>query len=189
MDPNLQAALLYTMSAVAQTLAAAMGLLGAIVLFALQETARSAERAARKLAEVPHDTMSPLYLNHLLNRRSFRELAKHYGAMLEPGASSQTSTEALVHYSTLTWELDHDHALRRAFWRSLLASGAVIAFALIACGLAPQLAANVVVGRAVLATGVLTAVGCLVLYGYLLRVMLRSTPQEPIPAAPPPGGR
>jgi len=30
---------------------------------------------------------------------------------------------------------------------------------------------------------VVGAVGCLIMYGFLLRVMLRSTPHEPIPAA------
>ncbi|MFI5310452.1 MAG: hypothetical protein ACHQQ3_04425 [Gemmatimonadales bacterium] len=183
MNPNLQSALFYTMSTIAQTLSGAMGLLGAIVLFALQETSRSIERAARKLTEIPHQSMSQLYLRHLLTRRSFHELARHYGDELQPGGSTQTSAEALVHFSTLTWELDHDHALRRSFWRALLASGIVIAASLIGCGLAPQLATSTLVGQVVLAGAIVGAVACLILYGFLLRVMLRSTPQEPIPPA------
>lgn len=183
MNPNLQSALFYSMSTIAQTLSGAMGLLGAIVLFALQESSRSIEKAARNLTAVPHASMSSLYLRHLLTRRSFHELARHYGETLAPGASMQTSSEALVHFSTLTWELDHDHALRRSFWRALVASGVVIAYALITCGLAPELSANARVGQVVLGLGTVGAVGCLVLYGFLLRVMLRSTPQEPIPAA------
>ena len=182
-DSNLQSALFYTMSTIAQTLSAAMGLLGAIVLFALQETARSTERAAKKLTEVPHETMSPLYINHLYARRSFRDLAKHYGDLLQPGASSATSSEGLVHFSTLMWELDHDQALRKSFWTALLASGIVISFALICCALAPQLAADQTIGRAVLGGATLGTVGCMVLYGFLLRVMFRSTPQEPIAPA------
>jgi len=182
-NPSLQSALFYTMSTIAQTLAGAMGLLGAIVLFALQETARSVERAARKLAQVPHPSMSPLYLHHLLTRRSFHELARHYGKELQSGSSTGTSTDALVHFSTLTWELDHDHALRRAFWTALLASGTVIALALLGCALAPQLSARLRVGQLVLGIAVAGSVGCLVLYGFLLRVMLRSTPPEPIPPA------
>lgn len=189
LNANLQSALFYTMSTIAQTLSGAMGLLGAIVLFALQETSRSIEKAAKKLTEIPHQSMSPLYLRHLLTRRSFHELARHYGELLQPGGSSETSTEALVHYSTLTWELDHDHALRRSFWTALLASGAVIAFSLICCGLSPQLAVNARVGQVVLGVGTLGAVSCLVLYGFLLRVMLRSTPQEPIPPAEAPSVR
>jgi hypothetical protein len=189
MDANLQSALFYTMSTIAQTLAGAMGLLGAIVLFALQETARSTERAAKKLAQVPHESMSALYLNHLLTRRSFHDLARHYGDALQPGGSSSTSSEALVHYSTLMWELEHDEALRKSFWTALLASGVVIACALICCATAPQLSANVTVGHVVLGAGTLGAVSCMVLYGVLLRVMLRTTPQEAIPAAAPPGSR
>ena len=50
------------MSTIAQTLSGAMGLLGAIVLFALQETSRSVERAAHALADVPHEGESALYL-------------------------------------------------------------------------------------------------------------------------------
>lgn len=189
MNANLQSALFYSMSTIAQTLSGAMGLLGAIVLFALQETARSIERAGRQLIEIPHQSMSSLYLRHLLTRRSFHELARHYGELLQPGGSSETSAEALVHYSTLAWELDHDHALRRSFWTALLASGIVIAFSLISCGLSPQLSANPRVGQVVLGVGTLGAVSCLVLYGFLLRVMLRSTPQEPILPAETPSSR
>lgn len=183
MDPNLQSALFYSLSTVAQTLAGAMGLLGAIVLFALQESTRSIERAATKLTELPHPSVSSLYLRHLLTRRSFHEIARRYGELLEPGGSSETSTEGLVNYATLTWELDHDNALRRAFWIALVASGIVIAFSLVCCPLTPQLAANPRVGHAVLGADAVGAVACLIMYGILLRVMLRSTPHEPIPAA------
>ena len=183
MNPNLQTALFYSLSTVAQTLSGAMGLLGAIVLFALQESTRSIERAATKLTEIPHEEVNPLYLRHLLTRRSFHEIARHYGQLLEPGGSSETSMEGLVQYSTLTWELDHDNALRRTFWIALVASGIVVAFSLICCPLTPQLSANARVGQAVLGVDALGAVSCLVMYGFLLRVMLRSTPHEPIPAA------
>lgn len=182
MNANLQSALFYSLSAIAQTLAGAMGLLGAIVLFALQESTRSIERAATKLTEVPNEAVSPLYLRHLLTRRSFPEIARHYGELLRPGGSSETSTEGLVQYATLTWELDHDNALRRAFGIALVASGIVIALSLIGCALAPQLSANARVGQAVLGVVVAGAVSCLVMYGFLLRVMLRSTPHEPIPS-------
>ena len=183
MDQSLQSALFYSLSTVAQTLAGAMGLLGAIVLFALQESARSIERAANKLTEIPHESVSSLYLRHLVTRRSFHEIARYYGELLRPGASSETSTEALVQYSTLTWELDHDNALRRAFWIALLASGIVIGFSLVCCPWSPQLAANPRVGEAVLIGDAVGAVSCLLMYGFLLRVMLRATPHEPIPTA------
>lgn len=183
MNANLQSALFYSLSTVAQTLAGAMGLLGAIVLFALQESSRSIERAATQLTEVPHDAVSPLYLRHILARRSFHEIARLYGQLLRPGASSETSTDVLVHYATLTWELDHDNALRRAFWIALVASGIVIAFSLVCCPLTPQLSANRRVGSVVLGADVLGAVSCLVMYGFLLRVMLRASPHEPIPSA------
>ena len=142
MNSDLESALFYSMSTVAQTLSGSMGLLGAIVLFALQESTRSIERAATKLTEIPHPEISPLYLRHLLTRRSFHEIARRYGELLEPGGSSETSTEGLVHYATLTWELDHDNALRRAFWSALVASGLVVAFSLICCALAPELSAH-----------------------------------------------
>ena len=183
MNPNLQSALFYSLSTVAQTLSGAMGLLGAIVLFALQESARSIERAADKLTQIPHDSVSPLYLRHLLTRRSFHEIARHYGQFLQTRGSSETSTEGLVQYATLTWELDHDNALRRWFWRALLSTGIVIALSLVGCAFAPQLSANQRVGQTVLAIDILGAVGCLVMYALLLRVMLRSTPHEPIPSA------
>lgn len=180
---DLESAVFYSMSTIAQTLSAAMGLLGAIVLFALQESTRSIERAATRLTEVPHPGVSSLYLRHLLTRRSFHEIARRYGELLQPGGSSETSTEGLVHYATLTWELDHDNKLRRAFWIALVLSGVVVAFSLICCALAPQLAGAPRLGRMILAADELGAAMCLLMYGFLLRVMLRSTPHEPIPAA------
>jgi hypothetical protein len=182
-NPDLESTLFYALSTVAQTLSGAMGLLGAIVLFALQESTRSIERAATNLTEVPHSMVSPLYLRHLLMRRSFHEIARRYGELLQSGDSRETSTEGLVHYATLTWELDHDNALRRAFWLALVASGVVVATSLISCAITPQLASRPLVGRTVLDGTVLGAVSCLVMYGFLLRVMLRSTPHEPIPTA------
>jgi len=158
-----------------------MGLLGAIVLFALQESTRSIERAATKLAELPNEAVNPLYLRHLLTRRSFHEIARYYGELLQPGASTETSMEGLVQYSTLTWELDHDNALRRAFWTALLASGVVIGVSLILTPLTPALADKRRLGQAALAADVLGALGCLVMYGFLVRVMLRASPHEPIP--------
>ena len=169
------------MSTIAQTLSAAMGLLGAIVLFALQESTRSIERAATRLTEVPHPGVSSLYLRHLLTRRSFHDIARRYGELLQPGGSSETSTEGLVHYATLTWELDHDNKLRRAFWLALVLSGIVVGFSLICCALTPALAARVRLGRTVLVADEAGAVICLLMYGVLLRVMLRDTPHEPIP--------
>ena len=184
MNHALETALFNSMSTVAETLAGAMGLLGAIVLFALQATGRSIERAAASLTEIPQPTLSPLYLNHLLTRRSYHELARVYGELLSSGIS-ETHAEALLHYSALAWELDHDHALRRAFWTSLRATGAVVAFAFICGAIAPQLAENVAAGESALAIAVVGGIGCLLLYGFLLRVMLRSSPQEPIPTAQP----
>lgn len=178
---DLESALFYSMSTVAQTLSAAMGLLGAIVLFALQESTRSIQRAAKRLTEVPHPGISSLYLRHLLTRRSFHEIARRYGELLEGGSSNETSTEGLVHYATLTWELDHDNALRRAFWTALVLSGLVVACSLICCALTPQLAARPPVGRTILILVEVGAASCLLMYGFLLRVMLRSTPHEPIP--------
>jgi hypothetical protein len=182
MNAHLEIALFNSMSTIAETLAGAMGLLGAIVLFALQATARSIERAAEKLTEVPQQSMSELYLSHLLTRRSYHELARAYGALLS-SHSSETNSSMLLHYSALTWELDHDHALRRSFWMSLRATGVVITFAIICGAIAPELAERSDVGDIALAGGVLGAIACLVLYGVLLNVMLRSSPQEPIPTA------
>ena len=179
MNGHLEATLFYTMSTVAQTLSGAMGLLGAIVLFALQETSRSIERAAKRLADVPHGNESALYLRHLLNRRSFHEFARRYGELLEKGASTETSSDLLVHHSTLTWELEHDHKLRQSFWRALMASGVVITVSLIGGSVAPLLADLPTIGQMVLAADTLGAIGCLVLYGGLLSVMLRTTPEEP----------
>ena len=60
----------------------------------------------------------------------------------------------------------------------LAASGFLIGFSILACGLAPQLAAHPTVGYSILAVGMVGAASCLTLYGALLRVMLRTTPPE-----------
>ncbi|MFN8581359.1 MAG: hypothetical protein U0163_10335 [Gemmatimonadaceae bacterium] len=83
MNATIQSTLFYTLSTVAQTLAGAMGLLGAIVLFSLQASARSIERAAQQLTQIPHADLNSLYMRHLLMRRSYHEIAHRYGDLLE----------------------------------------------------------------------------------------------------------
>ena len=185
MNLDLENSLWFTGSTIAQTLSGSMGLLGAIMLFALQEAARSIHRAAEQLSEIPHDSMNAHYIRHLLTRRSFHELARLYGEQLQPGRSGETSVELLALYSTLSWELEHDRILRRAFWKALMASGVVIAFAITCCGLAPQLSRNIPLGQTVIFLLIAGAVGCLILYGFLLRVMFRGSSEEVKPRARP----
>jgi hypothetical protein len=190
-DIHLESTLYYTMSTIAQTLAGAIGLLGAIVLFTLQATGRSVENASKRLAEIPHESISELYIRHLVARRSYRELARRYGEMLRP--STEMSTELLVYHSSLLWELEHEDAIRRSFWHTLVASAVIIAYAIICLALAPQLAAREGAGDVALLVAVLGAVGCLILFGSLLRVVLRSAPREqgdgPLPEYPRFGAR
>ena len=185
-DSHLESTLYYTMSTVAQTLAGAIGLLGAIVLFTLQATGRSVERSSKRLAEIPHESTSELYIRHLLSRRSYRELARRYGEMLRP--SSEMSTDLLVYHSTLVWELEHEDAIRRSFWNTLVASAVIIGYAIACLALAPQLAARERAGEIALLIAVLGAMGCLLLFGSLLRVVLRSAPSDvgdgPLPEYP-----
>jgi len=174
----LQSSLFYTLSTVAQTLAGAMGLLGAIVLFSLQSTARSIERAAGELTEIPHSTLSALYIRHLFTRRSYHEIASRYGELLEGGR--ETSQDLLVHHSTLVWELQQEEAIRSSFWRSLLGSGLVIAWSILGLALVPELVSQVVLADFFLGSAVVGALGCLLLFGVLLRVMVRSATMEDV---------
>ena len=176
MNTHLESTLYYTLSTVAQTLAGAIGLLGAIVLFSLQATAKSIERAARDLAQIPHETLSALYIRHLFSRRSYTELAQRYAELLTP--RFEVSTDVLVSHSTLTWELQHEQAIRRSFWRALVASGLVIALSISLIALAPQLAEREILGKIALAAVVGGAMVCLVLYALLLRIVLNATPDE-----------
>lgn len=177
-NPDLENSLWFTGSTIAQTLSGSMGLLGAIMLFALQETSRSIARAAKQLAEIPHPTMNAHYINHLLARRSFRELARLYGEQLQADEAGGTSVEMLAQYSTLSWELDHDRSLRRSFWKALLASGVMIGFSIAFCGLSPELSKHAGLGRALLFLGISGAIGCLLLYGVLLRVLFRDASDD-----------
>ena len=152
-----------------------MGLLGAIMLFSLQEAARSIARAAQQLAEHPHPTVNAAYIKHVVTRRSFHELARIYGQVLEsPDQKQGTSVELLAHHATLTWELDHDAVIRKAFRTALKSSGLMIALAIALCGAAPHLAAYERVGTILLLVSILGAIGCLVLYGILLRILFRA---------------
>ncbi len=172
-DHDLESSLWYTGSTIAQTLSGSAGLLGAIMLFALQETSKSIARAAVQLATHPHPTMNAAYMHHLLSRRGFHELARLYGDSLTGVTEGGTSLDLLAHHATLTWELDHDAGIRRSFWTALKASGVMIAFSIALCGLAPGLAAHERLGQAVLLISVAGAIACLVLYGILLRALFR----------------
>jgi hypothetical protein len=184
MNADLENSLWFTGSTIAQTLSGSMGLLGAIMLFALQEAARSISRAAQQLSEIPHPSMNAHYIRHLLTRRSFHELARLYGQQFEPQNSGETSVELLALYSTLTWELEHDRVLRRSFWKALMASGVVIAISIACCGLAPQLSAKASIGQTTILLLIAGAVGCLILYGFLLRVIFRGSAEEVKVGAP-----
>ena len=168
----------YTLSTVAQTLAGAMGLLGAIVLFSLQSSARSIERAAQQLTQIPHADLNALYIHHLFTRRSYHEIARRYGDLLE--GSIETSRDLLVYHSTLVWELQQEEAIRRSFWRSLLGSGLVIGWAILGLGLVPELMTSDVMADVFLGSAVVGALGCLLLFGILLRVMVRSATVEDV---------
>ena len=176
-NSHLESTLYYTMSTVAQTLAGAIGLLGAIVLFTLQATGRSVESASKRLAEIPHESTNELYIRHLLSRRSYRELARRYGEMLRP--STEMSTDLLVYHSTLVWELEHEDAIRRSFWNALVASAVIIGYTIACLAMAPQLAEREGAGDIALLIAVFGAIGCLLLFGSLLRVVLRSAPSDP----------
>lgn len=176
MNPTIQSTLFYTLSTVAQTLAGAMGLLGAIVLFSLQSSARSIENAARQLTQIPHADLNKLYIHHLFTRRSYHEIAKRYGDLLE--GSIETSQDLLVYHSSLAWELQQEEAIRRSFWTSLLGSGLVIAWALVGLALAPELTHSVLTADLFLGSTVVGALVCLILFGVLLRVMVRSATVE-----------
>jgi len=176
LNATIQSTLFYTLSTVAQTLAGAMGLLGAIVLFSLQTTARSIERAAKQLTEIPHADLNALYIRHLFTRRSYHEIARRYGDLLE--GSIETSQDLLVYHSTLAWELQQEEAIRRSFWTSLLGSGLVIGWSIIGLALVPELTRSVLTADLFLGSAVVGALGCLLLFGVLLRVMVRSATME-----------
>lgn len=170
---DLEGSLWYTGSTIAQTLSASMGILGAIMLFSLQEASRSIARAAEQLAEHPHPSMNQAYIRHLVTRRGFHELARLYAGQAE-GSGADTSVDLLAHHATLTWELDHDALVRNSFWTALRASGVVILFGIILCALAPPLATRQVLGWSLLAVSVVGAIGCLLLYALLLRALFRT---------------
>jgi hypothetical protein len=178
MDSTLQSTLFYTFSTVAQTLAGAMGLLAAIVLFALQSTTKSIERAAKQLIRSPHGPANTALHRHLFTRKSYHELARTFGQHFEGGTKPEINLHLMEQYSTLTWFLDHDRLLRRSFMRALISSGVVTSAALAAIGFVPELMDRPRIAETLLWVIILGAVGCLLLYGILMRVMLATAPDE-----------
>jgi hypothetical protein len=179
MDPNLQATLFYTLSTVAQTLAGAMGLLGAIVLFALQGTAKSIEQAVKRMIRSPHGPSNQVALRHLYRRHSFHELAKLYATHFDRGTTNaEINLELMEQYATFSWFLDHDRLLRQSFLRSLITTGVVVSVSLIGIAFVPQLELHARVVQGLLVVVTVGAIVCLVQYGLLLRLMLATAPEK-----------
>jgi hypothetical protein len=155
-----------------------MGLLAAVVLFALQNTSKSIERAAKQLVRSPHGPSNDALMRHLFVRKSYHELAKRYGTHFEKGTTPEINLHLMEQYATLAWFLDHDRLVRSSFMRALVSSGVVIGGALVASGLVPELTERHSLGTAVLWAIIVGAVGCLILYGLLMRVMLATAPEE-----------
>jgi hypothetical protein len=59
----------------------------------------------------------------------------------------------------------------------------VIGWSIIGLGLVPELTKSVVMAEFFLGSAVLGALGCLLLFGVLLRVMVRSAPTEDVGTA------
>ena len=76
--------------------------------------------------------------------------------------------------------MQQEEAIRRSFWQALLGSGIVIAWSIVGLALAPELTTKAVVADIFLGSSVLGALGCLLLFGVLLRVMVRSTTMEDV---------
>lgn len=168
-------ALLYTFSTVAQSLAAAIALLGAFVLYRLDIL--SAE--IRRRSDMILDTTQ---IESLETRE--RERAKDanargdFASVLEISSVRITAPSPAVEYSRrrLRALLQHERAVMRWFWISLVMSVGVISASVVLITWVPRLLLEGERVQEVFLDGALVAFFvCLVSYGMLLRSTLASS--------------
>jgi hypothetical protein len=169
--PAWDTALYYTLSTVAQSLAGAIGLLGAFALFALQNARQGAAEAAGWLSQ--HYPTGPS------DRERFVQwyLAGDYGTMSEgytrlAAGGASYSWEFHSRLKRLQEETARGDGIRRAFPTALLWTAFTIGGAVLSLPTTPWVAALPPLRYGILSVAVLATVRCLWLYGRLVQAIL-----------------
>jgi hypothetical protein len=158
-------ALFYTLSTIAQALSAAFALLGAFVLFRLQQLSAACANAG---AIVIRPYLPNQEARRLLAIGSFAKLAQYLISqqVQRPGAIGPHTLEAAR--DAFGKSIAQREQLLSQLLHAMLATGAVIALAVTGLAVTPQIGASAQGAYAVLTAAVIALVGCLVMYGRII---------------------
>ena len=161
--------LYYTFSTVAQSLAAAIALLGAFVLFRMQTLSAEIERRSDALLDLGLDTAVKRAATDAHARGDVR-------SVLEITSVQITVPDSRVEYARrrLRALLRHERSLMFAFWVSTLLTVALVTCALVAVSRVPEIIDAGWDGFLVDAS-IGWFLGCLVSYAWVMRTALGST--------------
>jgi len=171
-------ALLYTFSTIPQTLAAALGVLAAFVLYRLQSDSSTQWQDAYTLVsqfggDVPTQLIKPqTNLGTLLGTQRFESLLRELEPRYEKGGWPATGSSQYLAYLRLKASIAPRRkiltALKWAFW----ATAAVILLSVLVLCIAHTFSQCTWLGGVVLAIGVCSLAWCLWLYYGLIRAAL-----------------
>jgi len=154
----------YTFSTIAQTLAGAIGLLGAFVLFRLQALNNDIDERGGQIASVLRSVTDPTKVRQLLHQRDFRQLLQILGdAKIPPGVYQPTWEQA-----RLPILLDSRDRLVRLFAIAFFLTLGLIMASVIALPYAVAIASSFVATWIVFAAGLLWLGACLTSYALLM---------------------
>ena len=155
-------ALYYTFSTIAQTLAGAMALLAAFLLYRLQVLNRAIEEDAERISEalVPYHGRA----HEMFRGQEYVELLR----AAESGYFPQGNPPVQAERARLTMFLRTKKTVLKHFKVALYLTAGLITFSIVALVATPQIS-SVAVSYAILAFGVLGFVACMLSYITVLR--------------------
>jgi len=168
-----ETALYYLFSTVAQTLAGAIALLGALVLFRMQQLSAAMEQSVRTLIDRYHHAPdgSHSYAQELMSG-DFTSVRDHFVT----GPGKRVAGQADVIYFANVRELDSSLESRKTiliqFRYSLILTAIVILFSIGSIPVAPALAKHYAAAIVVIVVTVLAVAASLLSYGRLAQAIL-----------------
>ena len=166
-------ALFYTFSTIAQTLAGAIALLGAFVLYRLQSLRTQIDEDSERISSVygssGHDVATVDAVRSLHRQGKYREVLEFRSRAPIPGTVYQAEAEQM----RLGLNLQRQKALLRTFVASLGLTIGLIAASVGALAATPGIIERSCGPTVVFSVGIAWFVGCIVSYAVLIQQALR----------------
>lgn len=160
----------YTFSTIAQSIAAAMGLIGAFVLFRLESVNAQIEEATEKIIRYLDSTSyTRAGLDAILALNSYSDVLE---MTKDPVRKSGNPNLTSPHYK-LEVLLQYEASVKSKLRLSLWLTGSLLVMSIVALCLTPTLARRSFAGM-ILLFAVIWVGGCLFSYGVLIKHVLRS---------------